>query len=266
MNEKLNQIDQLLQIDPAATRAALTQFIRDGLARAGYDRAVIGLSGGIDSALSCTLTVDALGAENVLALWMPYRTSNPDNLQDARKVVDQLGVAFETVEITPMVAPYFERMPGITPVRMGNVMARTRMIVLYDHSEVWNGLVIGTGNKTETWLGYGTLFGDMACALNPIGDLYKTQVRQLSRALGVPDSIIAKPPSADLWVGQTDEGELGFAYADIDRALYLLVDRQYTVEEAIAYGLPASLVEGASKRMQWSQFKRELPPVAQIPD
>ena len=264
MNEKLERIDERLRIDAAATRVALTQFIREGLARAGYERAVVGLSGGIDSALSCFLAAEALGAKNVLALWMPYRTSNPENLTDARKVVDQLGVAFETVEITPMVAPYFEHMAGITPLRMGNVMARTRMIVLYDHSEIWKGLVVGTGNKTETWLGYGTLFGDMACALNPIGDLYKTQVRQLSRAMGVPESIITKPPSADLWVGQTDEDELGLAYADIDRALYLLVDRGYTVDEAIEYGLPASLVEGVWKRMQCSQFKRALPPVARL--
>jgi len=258
-------IDRHLQVDTDTVQAFLAGFIRDELNLAGYKRAVVGLSGGIDSALSCFLSTATLGPENVLALWMPYRTSNPESFVDAQKVVDQLGVSFKTVEITPMVEPYFELVPDISPVRRGNVMARARMIVLYDHSEIWNGLVIGTGNKTETWLGYGTLFGDMACAINPLGDLYKTQVRQLARAMGVPASIISKPPSADLWVGQTDEGELGFEYADMDRALYLLVDEGNTIPEAIARGLPRELVEGIWKLMQSSQFKRALPPVAKLP-
>lgn len=257
-------IDRALRLDVNATRARLTGFVKERLSAAGYERALLGLSGGIDSALACALTAEALGAENVLALWMPYRTSDPQNLVDAQTLVDLLGVTFWTVEITPMVDPYFERLPDITPIRKGNVMARARMIVLYDHSEVWKGLVIGTGNKTETWLGYGTLYGDMACAINPLGNLYKTQVRQLARVMGLPASIISKPPSADLWKGQTDEGELGLSYADMDRALYLLIDRQLTVAEAIEGGLPARLANRVWELVQGSAFKRALPPVAEI--
>ena len=171
---------------------------------------MIGLSGGIDSALSFVLAVEALGAENVLAVRMPYKSSSPDSLEHAQMLIDQFKVQSETIEITDMVEPLFEHDPEITKQRKGNIMARQRMIVLYDQSEAFKGLVIGTSNKTEILLGYSTLWGDMASAVNPMGDLYKTQVRQLARALGIPSVIVDKPPSADLWVGQTDEDELGF--------------------------------------------------------
>lgn len=258
-------IDKRLHIDTDFVKAFLVNFIREELQKAGYQRAVLGLSGGLDSALSCLLTAQAVGPDNVLALWMPYRTSDPANYADAQKVATQSGVVFKTVDITPMVEPYFEQMPEMSLRRRGNVMARARMIVLYDHSEVWHGLVIGTSNKTEIWLGYGTLFGDMACAINPLGDLYKTQLRQLARAMGVPASILAKTPSADLWAGQTDEGEIGFRYEELDRALYLLVDEGYTMEQAIACGLSRELVECVANRIRWSAFKRQLPIVAKLP-
>lgn len=266
MKPCMDEIDSALRLDVEEVRVHLITFIRESLRGAGFGRAVIGLSGGIDSSLSCFLTVEAIGAENVSALWMPYRTSNPQHFADAQGLANQLGVHFETVDISPMADPYFERVPDISPRRRGNVLARLRMIVLYDHSEIWRGLVVGSSNKTEWLLGYGTLYGDMACAFNPLGDLYKTQVRQLARAVGVPESIIAKPPTADLWPGQTDEGEIGFAYADIDRALYLLVDRGLSAEQAIEdYGLPADLVHGVQSKMQTSAFKRRLPPVALLP-
>ena len=205
-----------LLLDTRETRDVLVAFLRCELARAGFDKAVLGLSGGIDSSLSCFLASEALGAENVLALLMPYRTSSPDSAKHARQVIEVTGVSSEMVDITPMVEPYFEKEPQMSNVRRGNVMARMRMIVIYDRSVVWNGLPIGTSNKTELLLGYGTIFGDMASAVNPIGDLYKAQVRQMARAVGVPEVIVQKPPSADLWAGQTDEGELGFTYAEVD--------------------------------------------------
>src|SRR5690606_26315303 len=216
-----NQVDLTINTDLA--RQILTGFIHSEITRVGLSRAVIGLSGGLDSALSCFLAVEALGPENVLAVRMPYRTSSPQSLEHAQLVIDQLGVQSITVDITPMVEPLFERFPDVSPHRRGNVMARERMIILYDQSEAFGGLVVGTGNKTEILLGYTTLYGDSASALNPLGDLYKTQVRQLARAVGVPEVIIEKAPSADLIIGQTDEGDLGYTYAEVDKLLYLLV-------------------------------------------
>jgi len=242
-------------------RKILVGFIRDELGKAGFRRAIIGLSGGIDSSTSCFLAAEALGPENVLALRMPYRTSSRDSLEDAQTVIEMLGVHSDTVDITPMVDPLFARFPDMDQRRRGNAMARMRMIVLYDRSEAWKGLVIGTGNKTEGLLGYTTLYGDSACAINPIGDLYKTQVRQLAAALGVPERIRLKPPTADLWAGQTDEGEMGFTYADVDQVLYLLFDARYSIEETAALsGFPRSFVEEVWRRVQRAQYKR-LPPI-----
>ena len=246
-----------------ATRI-LVGFIRDGVTKVGFSRAVIGLSGGIDSALSTYLAVRALGSENVLAIRMPYATSSPDSMSDAQKVIDALGVQHMTVPITPYVQPFFDRFEDITPNRKGNVMARMRMIILYDQSAAFNGLVIGTSNKTETLLGYSTIYGDNAAALQPIGDLYKAQVRELSQALGVPRSIIDKPPSADLWAGQTDEDEIGYTYEQIDQLLYLLVDERFTPEEAIAEGFPAQMVRDVWHRVRANHYKRTMPPVAKL--
>ena len=253
-----------LLLDTRETRDVLVAFLRCELARAGFDKAVLGLSGGIDSSLSCFLASEALGAENVLALLMPYRTSSPDSAKHARQVIEVTGVSSEMVDITPMVEPYFEKEPQMSNVRRGNVMARMRMIVIYDRSVVWNGLPIGTSNKTELLLGYGTIFGDMASAVNPIGDLYKAQVRQLAQVVGVPEVIVQKPPSADLWAGQTDEGELGFTYAEVDKLLCLLVEERYTPEEAVATGFDASFVNKVVRRIRASQFKRVPPIIAQI--
>ncbi|HEX9617015.1 MAG TPA: NAD+ synthase, partial [Anaerolineales bacterium] len=206
-----------LTINTDLARKILTGFIHTEITRAGFSRAVVGVSGGLDSSLSCYLAAEALGPENVLAVRMPYKSSSPDSLAHAQKVIDILGVQSLTVSITEMVDPLFERFPDADPLRRGNVMARARMIVLYDQSEAFDALVVGTGNKTEILLGYTTIYGDAANALNPVGDLYKTQARQLARALGIPEEIIQKAPTADLWVGQTDEGELGFTYEEVDR-------------------------------------------------
>jgi NAD+ synthase len=253
-----------LEINTDLARQILTGFIHTEITRTGYTRGVIGLSGGIDSALSLYLAVEALGAENVLAVRMPYRTSSAESLEHAQWMIDALGVPSLTVPITDMVDPLFERFPDAGQVRRGNAMARARMIVLYDQSEAFRGLVIGTGNKTEILLGYTTLFGDSANALNPIGDLYKTQVRQLSRALGVPDAVVDKAPTADLWEGQTDEGELGFTYEAADQLLYLLVDQRYSPEDCVAAGFEARFVEEVVRRIRRNHFKRVLPPIAKL--
>ncbi len=253
-----------LTINTDLVRKILTGFIRSEITRMGFERAVVGLSGGIDSALSCYLAAEALGPQNVLAVRMPYRTSSPDSLEDAQKVIDALGVQSITIPITEMVEPLFERFPDMDAVRRGNIMARARMIVLYDQSAAFRGLVVGTGNKTEIMLGYTTLYGDSACAINPLGDLYKTQVRQLARAMGVPEPILTKPPSADLWKGQTDEGELGFTYAEVDRLLYLLVDERYSPEECVDAGFAPEFVHQVMERIRRNQFKRMSPIIAKL--
>jgi len=255
-------IDLTIHTDLA--RKILTGFIHSEITRAGFERAVVGLSGGIDSALSCYLTAEALGAENVLAVRMPYETSSLASMEHAQLIIDALGVQSLTVPITDMVNPLFERFPDADQVRRGNVMARARMIVLYDQSEAFEGLVVGTGNKTEILLGYTTLYGDSACAINPVGDLYKTQVRQLARDLGVPQVVIKKAPSADLWTGQTDEDELGFTYAEVDQLLYLLVDQRYSPQDCVEAGFKQSFVQAVVNRVRRNHFKRILPPIAKL--
>ncbi len=253
-----------LSINPDLARKILTGFIKSEINRVGFTRAVVGLSGGIDSALSCVLAAEALGPENVLAVRMPYKSSSPELLEHAQMVIEQFKVQSETIEITDMVDALISRDPEMSKTRQGNIMARARMIVLYDQSEAFKGLVVGTGNKTEILLGYSTLWGDSASALNPIGDLYKAQVRQLARALGIPSVIVEKPPSADLWVGQTDENELGFTYDDVDKLLYLLVDHRYSPEECVEAGFDQKFVETVVTRIRRNQFKRMLPPIAKL--
>jgi NAD+ synthase len=256
------QIDLTINTDLAHT--ILTSFIRSEITRVGFTRAVVGLSGGIDSALSCALAAEALGPENVYAIRLPYKSSSPDSLEHAQLLIDQLGIHSETIEITDMVEPYMVRDPEMSKQRKGNIMARQRMVVLYDQSEVLKGLVIGTSNKTEILLGYSTLWGDMASAFNPIGDLYKTQVRQLSRAMNIPAPIIDKAPSADLWKDQTDEDELGFKYEEVDKLLYILVDQRYTVADCIEAGFDEKFVNTVVGRIRRSQFKRLQPPIAKL--
>lgn len=253
-----------LTINTDLAEKILTGFIYTEITRTGLTRAVINLSGGIDSALSCILAARALGPKNVLAIRLPYKSSSSDSMEHAQQLIDTLGVQSITVPISPMVDPLLERFPEMDSIRKGNVMARIRMIVLYDQSVAFRGLAVGTGNKTEILLGYTTLYGDSACAINPIGDLYKTQVRQLSAVVGVPDVIISKPPTADLWVGQTDEGELGFTYAEVDKLLYLLVDQRYTPADCVAAGFDEAFVNAVVDRIRRNQFKRILPPIAKL--
>lgn len=260
----IQEVLNKLEIDPELVTRILVHFLREEITKVGFQRAVVGVSGGIDSATTLALCARALGPENVLGIRMPYRTSSPRSLEDAQAVIDMLGVHHETVDITPMVEPFFEMTPDMDKRRKGNVMARERMIVLYDRSVAFGGLVVGTGNKTELLLGYTTLFGDSACAVNPLGDLYKRQVRQLAAYLGIPKQIIEKPPTADLWVGQTDEQELGFTYDEADQILYLLFDARWTEEEVIALGFPEALVRGIKERVRRNQYKRMPPIIAKL--
>jgi len=253
-----------LSIDTGLVRKILSEFIRSEITRAGFTRAVVNLSGGIDSAVSFALATEALGPQNVLAVRLPYKTSSADSLEHGQLLIDQFGCPSLTIPITEMADPLIQRDPKMSEVRKGNIMARLRMVIAYDQSEAFKGLIVGTGNKTEILLGYTTLYGDSACALNPIGDLYKTQVRQLAQALNIPEVIIAKPPSADLWSGQTDEGELGFTYEEVDRLLYLFVDQRYRPEECVEAGFDEKFVHKVVERIRKNQFKRILPPIAKL--
>lgn len=253
-----------LEINTDLARRIIVDFVRDSVHRAGMKKAVIALSGGIDSALSTFLTAEALGAENLKVFRMPYRTSAENSLTDADAVIESLGVQHDTIEITQMVEPLFERFPDMSSVRKGNAMARARMIVLYDQSVDFGGLVIGTSNKTEMLLGYTTLYGDSAAAMQPIGDLYKNQIRQLSDSIGVPKSVLQKPPSADLWEGQTDEGELGYTYDMVDQLLYLLVDERYRPEECVEQGFDKIFVEKVWRRVKGNHYKRTMPNIPKM--
>jgi NAD+ synthase len=253
-----------LEIDTDIARRIIAEFIRGQLRQAGFERAVLGLSGGIDSALVAFLTAEAIGPDRLLSVLMPYRTSSPASRADAEAVVEQLGCASEVVDISPMVDGFFGAESDASPVRRGNFAARMRMSVLYDRSVVWGGLVVGTGNKTESLIGYTTVFGDSACAFNPIGDLYKSQVRQMAEAMGVPDAIIRKAPSADLWPGQTDETEAGFTYPVLDRLLFWLIDKRRSIDEVVALGFDRALVERVDRMVAGAEFKRQVPPIAKL--
>lgn len=253
-----------LEIDTDVARRIIGEFIRAQLQQAGFERLVLGLSGGIDSAVVAYLAAEAIGAERLLCVLLPYRTSSAASRTDAEDVVARLGTASELIDISPLVDAFYGPADDASAVRRGNFMARMRMSVLYDRSVTWGGLVIGTGNKTESLIGYTTVFGDSACAFNPIGDLYKSQVRQLAAALGVPDQIIRKAPSADLWPGQTDETEAGFSYPALDRLLFWRIDKRRSIDEVVALGFDRALVERVDRMVAGAEFKRQVPPIAKL--
>ena len=253
-----------LDLNLKEVHSELVEFLRESFKKAGFSKAVLGLSGGIDSALVAYLLRDALGKENVLAIMMPYKSSNPDSLNHAKLVVEDLGINSKTIEITDMIDAYFKNEKEATSLRMGNKMARERMSILFDYSSKENALVVGTSNKTEIYLGYSTQFGDSACALNPIGDLYKTNIWDLSRYLKIPNELIEKKPSADLWEGQTDEQEMGLTYKEADQVLYRMLEENKTVEEILAEGFNKDLVDNIVRRMNRSEYKRRMPLIAKI--
>ena len=242
----------------------LVGFVRDEVQKVGVRKAVLGLSGGIDSALVAFIAAEALGPENAHAICMPYKSCNPESEAHARLVAAACGINFTLIPITAMVDAYFEMFSDADNMRRGNKMARERMTILFDHSARLSALVLGTSNKTELLLGYGTLYGDMASALNPIGDLYKSQVWQLSEAIGVPDEVIRKKPSADLWAGQTDEEELGFSYYQVDQLLVQMVDRRLIREELVSNGFDADFIDNIYSKVQNSHFKRRMPVIAKV--
>jgi NAD+ synthase len=253
-----------LEINCELAEQIICGFLKDEVSKVGFSRVVVGMSGGLDSSCTAALTVRALGPDNCVGVMMPYKTSSPDSLEDAQTLASQLGMETITVDITRQIDAYFDGFPEADQRRRGNKMARERMAILYDLSAARDALVVGTSNKTEILLGYTTLWGDMACAVMPLGDLYKTQVRQLARYLGVPEKIVAKPPTADLWVGQTDEGELGFTYADADRLLYRIVDLRWSRQRCIEEGFAPKLVDAVTERMRRTQYKRRLPIVCKL--
>lgn len=249
-----------LDVDEPLVTDLLVRFLRAEAGKFGFSRAVLGLSGGVDSAVSCALAARAFGPENVLAVMMPYRTSNPDSEGDARRVVEATGVRHKLVDISPMVDGYLDAESVEGSLRRGNVMARARMIVLYDQSAAESALVIGTSNKTEVLLGYSTQFGDAASALNPLGDLYKHQVYQLAEHLALPESVCRKAPSADLFEGQRDEDDLGFTYEEADQVLVRLVDGRWSEQDLVDAGFDRELVTKLVRRIVLNQYKR-LPPI-----
>jgi NAD+ synthase len=263
MTQTVNAADALA-IDTDLVERILVGFLREEVRKVGFERVVLGLSGGVDSALSAALAQRALGAENVVPVLMPYRTSSPQSEADALTVADSLGIKPEVVDISPQVDAYFDRFPDADRGRRGNKMARERMSILYDMSWKHNALVVGTSNKTELLLGYGTIHGDMAHALNPLGDLYKTQVWAMARHMRLPSEVIEKPPSADLWEGQSDEEELGFQYAVVDVLLYYLVDARCTRAELREMGFEDAFVDEIGRRVRDSQYKRRPPLIAKL--
>ncbi len=256
------------EINCALAVEALTFFIKQEVHRTGFTKAVLGLSGGLDSALCAFLAAHALGAENVTALLLPYRTSSKSSVDDALMVIEATGIHYHILDISApvdaaaahiMVEP--EKMRG---ARLGNIMARMRMITLFDYSLAHGAIVLGTSNKSEIALGYATLFGDIASAINPLGDLYKTDIFRIAKYIGVPASVISKPPSADLWEGQTDEGEIGFSYAAMDPVLYQLIDLRAKPEAVIAAGYDEKLVRYLYKRLFAMHYKRKIPIIAKL--
>jgi NAD+ synthase len=258
----------LPEIDAPQVIDVIVGFIRSQLQQTGFERLVVGLSGGVDSATVAYLAARAVAADNLLAVRMPYRTSDPSSETDALTVIEALGCDAQRVDLTPMADPLLTLVghgdETAIRVRRGNVLARLRMIVLYDRSAAFDALVCGTSNKTEALLGYGTIHGDMAAAIQPIGDLYKSQLREVATELGVPPAIVAKPPSADLWPGQTDEDELGATYDALDRILFALVDRRWTVDRCVRAGMDADLVRWVVERVARNEFKRQMPPAAKV--
>ena len=268
MNETKYWIRDRLGLNAALAETVLTGFIRDAVETTRSKGVVVGLSGGVDSALAAALAAKALEPSRVHAFLLPYRTSNPDSISDAEVVAKDFDLVTTTIDISPMVDLYFENLAegDIDKVRLGNKMARERMSILFDQAKKLGCLVLGTSNKTEILLGYSTVFGDNASSINPLGDLYKQQVWQLAHHLGVPQEVVGKKPSADLWPGQTDEGELGFDYTSADEVLCLMFDLGLSPSEVVDQGYAASVVDRIAAMEERNRFKRRLMLIARLSD
>ncbi|MEA3560559.1 MAG: NAD+ synthase [Candidatus Omnitrophota bacterium] len=253
-----------LKIDSKKITKALIAFIAEGVKTAGYKKAVLGLSGGVDSATTACLLREALGKNNVFGIVMPYTALKSEEIKDAEKISKILGINYEVVSIEPALEGFTKIFPKVDRIRRGNIIARLRMIVLYDRSKTLKALVLGNSNKSELMLGYGTIYGDMAYALNPLGKLYKTQVWQLARYLGIPRTILSKPPSAGLWPGQNDEQELGLRYKEADTLLYYMVDLRVNDNRLVELGFKQKMILKVRDRIKLSEFKRRMPLIAEI--
>lgn len=252
-------------IDLGRTVTTIKRFLTGKLLQSGLSGYVVGLSGGIDSAVSTALAVQAVGREKVLAVIMPYRTSSESSIEDARLLIDQLGIEHRLVDITPMIDAYYGEITEANQYRAGNKMARERMAILFDIALENSRLVLGTGNRTEIALGYTTWYGDSACSLNPIAELYKSEIRALARELDIPGSIITKPPTADLWENQTDEGEIGVSYEQIDRLLVRVIDEgERSMEKLLSEGFDPTDISRVVSLVNRNAFKRRLPDVAPL--
>lgn len=253
-----------MKINGPFVEKILTSFIKEELYKFNYKKGILGLSGGLDSSVCAFLAAKALKSSNVIALIMPYRELFSQDVKDAQEIAEVLGLRSRIIDISPMVDAYFTRYPTESRVAKGNKMARERMSILYDFSAREKALILGTSNKTELLLGYGTIHGDMACAINPLGDLYKTQIRQLAKHLGVFPKILKKSPTAGLWAGQTDEKEIGLSYEEIDEILFQLVDKRMSKKDVIASGANKEAVKKIIRMIKNSEFKRKLPPIPKI--
>ncbi len=253
-----------MKIDSERVKEKLVEFIRSQVKKAGFSKVVFGLSGGLDSAVIAYLAKEALRAENVYGIVLPYETTSKEDVEDAKEVVKTLGINFVEINITPIVDGLPSSLKDTDKIRKGNVMARARMIVLYDQAAKYKALVLGTSNKTELFLGYFTKYGDGGVDIEPLGDLYKTQVRQLAKDLGVPDRIIKKVPTAGLWPGQTDEEELGFTYEEVDRLFYSMIDEKKSDEELLKLGFKKEFIEKVRDKIKNTEHKRKLVPIAKL--
>lgn len=243
----------------------LTSFLKEELRKTGLTNFTLGLSGGVDSAVVAFLAARAIGPENVHALYLPYKSSSQESEGHSRLSMEGCGVNYQVISITKMIDSYFDDVdPEASPLRRGNKMSRERMAILYDHSAKYGGVVLGTSNKTELLLGYGTQHGDMASALNPIGDIYKTKIFELARYLQVPEPLIVKKPSADLWAGQSDEEDLGFTYAEVDALLENLIEKRKTIADLLANGFKQEFITKVIGLINRSQFKRRMPLIAKV--
>ena len=254
----------MLKIRCDLVEKILVTSIRDSIYKNGFKNAIIGVSGGLDSAVVMVLCKKALGARHTFALLLPYRVSAPESLDHGKLACTRFKVPYEVIDISPSVDAYFDRFPAENRLQIGNKCARERMSILYDFSVRKKALVAGTSNKSEILVGYSTQFGDSAAAFLPIGDLYKTQVFELARHLDIPEEIVAKKPSADLWPGQTDEDEIGINYHDLDIILHLMVDKRWDEGEIVDRGYPLTLIRRIKRMIVNSQFKRTMPPVCKL--
>lgn len=253
-----------MKINAPFVEKILTSFIKDELSKFNYKRGIFGLSGGLDSSVCAFLAIKALKPGNVIGLIMSYGKNFAEDVKDAQELSQLLGIKSKTIDISPMIDAYFFKYPSKSRIAKGNKIARERMSILYDFSVREKALILGTSNKTELLLGYGTIHGDMACAINPLGDLYKTQIRQLAEHMGVPEKIRKKAPSAGLWMGQTDEKEIGISYDKMDKILYQLVDKRTPKREMITSGFKKEDIEKMINLIKNSEFKRHLPPIPKI--